>query len=255
MSARLRPMVTALLILVAAGCVTAALVAIAGARHYFLDRSKLRLFPDNSEFYAQQNRSLPAAAKRMVIFGDSRAAQWADVLQVPGVQVVNRGISGETTAQMALRFERDVIALKPQMVVIQAGINDLVAAAVLPEFEKGAVDAVKARLDRFVAASRAAGAVVVLTTVVRPASPPLWRRLVWSDRVFDLVDDVNRHIRGLAGAGARDPGVAVLDADRLLAGGSGSLPAQYATDALHLSDAALGVLSQELRKIAAAGKE
>ncbi|MEW6455070.1 MAG: GDSL-type esterase/lipase family protein, partial [Pseudomonadota bacterium] len=184
MIARLRPMVTALLILVAAGSIAAALLALAGARHYFLDRSKLRLFPDNSEFYAEQNHNLPAAAKRMVMFGDSRAAQWADVLQVPGVQVVNRGISSETTAQMTLRFERDVIALKPQMVVIQAGINDLAAAAVLPEFEKGAVDAAKARLDRFVAASRAAGATVVLTTIVRPASPPLWRRLVWSDRVF-----------------------------------------------------------------------
>jgi lysophospholipase L1-like esterase len=238
---------TALLILIAAGSIAAALLALAGARHYFLDRSKLRLFPDNSEYYAEQNRTLPAAGKRMVVFGDSRAAQWADALQVPGFQVVNRGISGETTAQMAPRFERDVIALKPQTVVIEAGINDLVAAAVLPEFEKGAVEAVKLRLRRFVSASRAAGASVVLTTVVRPAPPPLWRRLVWSDRVFALVEDVNVHIRGLAG-----PGVAVLDADRLLTGG-GSLPSRYAADTLHLNAAAHDVLSQELRKIATTG--
>ena len=131
MRVRFRLMGTALLILIAVSGIAAALLAMAGARHYFLDRSRLRLHPDNSEFYAAQNHALPAAARRIVVFGDSRAAQWADVLQVPGAQVVNRGISGETTAQMALRFERDVIALKPQIVVIQAGINDLVAASVL----------------------------------------------------------------------------------------------------------------------------
>jgi len=38
---------------------------------------------------------------------------------------INRGISGQTTPQMVLRFPQDVIALKPKVVVILAGINDI----------------------------------------------------------------------------------------------------------------------------------
>ena len=43
----------------------------------------------------------------------------------PGKPYVNRGISGQTTAQMLLRFYPDVIALKPKVVVFLAGTNDI----------------------------------------------------------------------------------------------------------------------------------
>src|SRR5436190_16392231 len=43
----------------------------------------------------------------------------------PGKPYVNRGISGQTTPQMLIRFRPDVIALQPKMVVILAGTNDL----------------------------------------------------------------------------------------------------------------------------------
>jgi lysophospholipase L1-like esterase len=42
----------------------------------------------------------------------------------PGKPYVNRGISGQTTPQMLIRFRRDVIELKPKVVVILAGTND-----------------------------------------------------------------------------------------------------------------------------------
>ena len=43
----------------------------------------------------------------------------------PGKPYVNRGISGQTTPQMLIRFRPDVIALKPKAVVILAGTNDI----------------------------------------------------------------------------------------------------------------------------------
>ena len=60
--------------------------------------------------------------------GDSITDAWDDEAYggfFPGRPWVNRGISGQTTAQMLVRFRPDVIALKPRAVVILAGTNDL----------------------------------------------------------------------------------------------------------------------------------
>ena len=65
---------------------------------------------------------------RVVFMGDSITQLWkiegADGY-FPGKPYVNRGISGQTTPQMVLRFHQDVIALKPKVVVILGGINDI----------------------------------------------------------------------------------------------------------------------------------
>ena len=68
----------------------------------------------------------PAAGEKRVVFmGDSITEGWHLDKSFPGKPYVNRGISGQTTSQMVLRFHQDVIALKPKAVVILAGINDM----------------------------------------------------------------------------------------------------------------------------------
>lgn len=86
----------------------------------------------NTRRYAADNAALrpPAAGEERVVFmGDSITDGWGRGPNggtfFPGKPYVNRGISGQTTAQMLLRFRADVIALKPAAVVILAGTNDL----------------------------------------------------------------------------------------------------------------------------------
>lgn len=77
--------------------------------------------------YAADNARLPAAtAQRVVYFGDSITELWAlnDSAFFAG-ETINRGISGQTTLQMLGRFRADVIALKPKVVHIIAGTNDV----------------------------------------------------------------------------------------------------------------------------------
>lgn len=64
---------------------------------------------------------------RVVFMGDSITDAWGRAVGkfFPGRPYVNRGISGQTTPQMLIRFRPDVIALKPEVVVILAGTNDL----------------------------------------------------------------------------------------------------------------------------------
>jgi lysophospholipase L1-like esterase len=60
---------------------------------------------------------------RVIFLGDQITEHWSPFF--PGKPYLNRGIEGQTTPQMLIRFRQDVIELKPRIVVIQAGTNDL----------------------------------------------------------------------------------------------------------------------------------
>ena len=64
---------------------------------------------------------------RIVFMGNSITEGWKNSRPefFEGKSYINRGISGQTTPQMLLRFRQDVIDLKPSAVVILAGINDI----------------------------------------------------------------------------------------------------------------------------------
>ena len=62
---------------------------------------------------------------RVVFFGDSITDIWNLTESFPGKPYVNRGIGGQTTSQMLVRFRQDVIDLQPKVVVILAGTNDI----------------------------------------------------------------------------------------------------------------------------------
>jgi len=81
--------------------------------------------------FKEANAALTAPAEgenRVVFMGDSITEGWkieGPGGSFPGKPYINRGISGQTTPQMVLRFRQDVIALKPKVVVILAGTNDI----------------------------------------------------------------------------------------------------------------------------------
>lgn len=77
--------------------------------------------------YAPANQALPrpSGEKRVVFLGDSITDAWDLAKFFPGKPYINRGIGGQVTTQMLVRFNADVVALHPVAVVILAGINDL----------------------------------------------------------------------------------------------------------------------------------
>ena len=91
-----------------------------------------QLPPDwaNLKRYAAENSKLKAPAKnekRIVFMGNSITEFWKvlDSSFFNNPSYINRGISGQTTPQILLRFQQDVVNLKPAVVVIMAGINDI----------------------------------------------------------------------------------------------------------------------------------
>jgi lysophospholipase L1-like esterase len=94
---------------------------------------ELRLHKDWAFFekYSAENAKLPAVSpgeKRVVFMGNSITEYWKfwdREFFEKNKSFVNRGISGQTTPQMLVRFRDDVINLKPSVVVILAGTNDI----------------------------------------------------------------------------------------------------------------------------------
>jgi lysophospholipase L1-like esterase len=88
----------------------------AGLTRYGSENTELRLRPDED---------------RVVFLGDEITENWGEggAKFFPGKPYYNRGIARQTTPQMLVRFRQDVIALKPKVVVILAGSNDLAGVA------------------------------------------------------------------------------------------------------------------------------
>ncbi len=96
----------------------------------FRDKLIPSLMQDFGEryLYEKANAALAAPAKneqRVVFLGDSITDGWDLAEAFPDKPYVNRGIGAQVTAQMLVRFEQDVVALKPAAVVILGGTNDV----------------------------------------------------------------------------------------------------------------------------------
>lgn len=92
--------------------------------------TRLKDWPALARYHDDNTRVTPPAKneQRVVFMGDSITDSWDTPGNggfFPGKPYVNRGISGQTTPQMLIRFRPDVIDLKPRVVVILAGTNDL----------------------------------------------------------------------------------------------------------------------------------
>ena len=93
--------------------------------------SRIAMFTDDYgqlARYRAANAALKEPARgesRVVFFGDSITDIWHLEDYFPGKPYVNRGIGGQTTQQMLVRFRQDVINLEPEVVIILAGTNDI----------------------------------------------------------------------------------------------------------------------------------
>jgi len=117
--------------------------------------------------YRNENATVAPPAKnenRVVFMGDSITDLWDEPRFggfFPGKPYIDRGISGQTTPQMLLRFRQDVIALKPKVVVILAGTNDIASnTGPMP------ITAIEDNLASMSELARAHGIRVVLSSIL-----------------------------------------------------------------------------------------
>jgi lysophospholipase L1-like esterase len=176
-----------------------------------------------------------AGAQRTILIGASYAQGWGSPT-LPGRHVVNKGRSGEETAQMLARFESDVIGEDPDAVIIWGHINDIFRA---PNGDMAAaVVQAKRNLEEMVRAAQRANVRVFVATEVTLIEPrgfvnwimshvgPLLGKVSYQSRVNAHVREINEFIRDLA---ARNS-LALLDLERALLNERGERGPEFALD-------------------------
>jgi lysophospholipase L1-like esterase len=185
--------------------------------------------------YRHENEQLPSPAAgedRVVFMGDSITDAWGRKYHgfFPGKPYVNRGISGQTTPQMLIRFRPDVIALKPKVVVILAGTNDLAGntGPMTPEEILG-------NLISMAELAKANGIRVVLASIL-PANDYPWRpeHPNPSEQIIAL--------NGMIKDYATKNGLVYLDYFSALVDERNGLKKEYAEDAVHPNQAGYDVM-------------
>lgn len=174
--------------------------------------------------YAAENAALIASGKRprAVLLGDSITENWVggDPALFGDGALVGRGIGGQTTAQMLVRFHTDVIDLGPEVVHIMAGTND-VAGNGGPTSEA----AYRNNIMAMVEIARAHGVRPVLASI-----PPAGR-FFWRPEVRPLEQIVR--LNDWLGAYASQEGLVFIDYHAVLTGPAGVMRPEFAIDGVH----------------------
>jgi lysophospholipase L1-like esterase len=214
-------------------------------RHLTRDLARTRLDPLGiDDFNDQLLLNKDMAHTTVLFFGDSRAAAWPNPEMDDSFAFVNRGINGQSSAQVAQRFDAHVAPVQPDVVVVQVCVNDLWRIPVFPDEKKAIIQACQENIKQIVEQSKAVGATVILTTIFPVQDPPFMQRMYWSADVYDGIDAVNESIRAMA---ERD--VVVMDAYGLLVDENGRLQDQYAADYLHINEAGYQLLNKSLTEL------
>jgi lysophospholipase L1-like esterase len=177
------------------------------------------------DHFKEQNAALqpPATGEDRVVFmGNSITIGWA-VGQpefFEGKPYINRGISGQTTPQMLLRFRQDVVALRPEVVVILAGTNDI-AGNTGPMTLEQIMDNLKSMTE----IANANNIAVVLSSVL-PAEDYPWRPGLEPNKKIPALNEMIRSY-------AENNGIVYLDYFSALTNDRNGMDVELAGDGVH----------------------
>ncbi len=185
--------------------------------------------------YRAANQALPGQRADIVFIGDSITEGWSRF--APGLftgGIVNRGISGQTSPQLLLRFMADVVALKPRVVHLMIGTND-VAGNTGPTTPQAYQDNVRA----MVTLARASGIKVVLGSIP-PADRMNWRPDL---RPAARIAELNRWLKDFA----VQQQLTFADYHAVLSGPNGELRPEFGHDGVHPESAGYAVMEPVAR--------
>ena len=194
--------------------------------------------------YREANAALPPPApgeNRVVFMGNSITEGWARFFdtQFAGKPYIGRGISGQTTPQMLVRFRQDVIDLQPKVVVILAGVNDIAGNT-----GPATLEMIQDNLQSMTELARANGIRVVLASVLPAADFP-WRP---GQQPAPKIVALNQWIRDYAAKN----GLVYLDFHSAMVDERQGLPLKYSADGVHPNEAGYRVMAPLAEKAIAA---
>jgi len=184
---------------------------------------------------ANAQRKPPAAGEKRVVFlGDSITDGWPLAKYFPGKNYVNRGISGQTTPQMLIRFREDVINLQPAAVVILAGTNDIAGNTGPMSLEE-----IEANYTTLAELAKAHGISVVFSSILPVHNYTEKSTNMYAQRPMGEIRELNRWLQQYCKAN----GFTYLDYFSATVDGAGFLKKELAEDGLHPNEQGYGIMA------------
>lgn len=146
-------------------------------------------------------------ARTVLLLGDSRIADWG-LPPIGRGRVINAGRRGCTTAQLALSCPSLLDETRPQIGVIQIGINDLRLLGVRPDLRQTVVSGALSNIAQILQECRQRQVRVLLMPIWPANKVAGLRRLVWDDAVDEACAELSQKLGGL---GATDGNLRVID--------------------------------------------
>jgi lysophospholipase L1-like esterase len=188
--------------------------------------------------YHDANAALKPPApgeNRVIFFGDSITDIWHLDEYFPGKPYINRGIGGQTTPQMLVRFRQDVIALQPKVVVILAGTNDIAGNTGPMRLED-----IEANYLSLAELARANGIRVVFSSVLPVHNYTDRSKDFFAQRSPDKILELNKWLMNYVAA---HPDCLYLDYFTALVDDKGLMKKDLADDGLHPNAAGFKIMA------------
>ena len=169
--------------------------------------------------------------KRVVFMGNSITEGWTNLSPgfFKGKPYINRGISGQTTPQMLIRFRPDVINLQPAVVVILAGTNDIAGNT-----GPSTLEMIAGNIFSMAELAKANGIKVVLSSVLPAYDYPWKTGLDPAEKIIALNKMIKKY--------AVEKGIIYLDYFSSMADARKGLKAEYSSDGVHPNEAGYKVM-------------
>ncbi len=177
--------------------------------------------------------------KRVVFFGDSITDMWNLEQSFPGKPYVNRGIGGQTTSQMLVRYRQDVINLEPKAVVILAGTNDIAG-------NSGPIsnEDIEANLSDFAELAKAHNIEVIFSSLLPVNNYTPRSQEFYAERPRDRILALNKWMKEYCAA----HGNIYLDYFSAMADEKGMLRRDLSEDGLHPNQAGFAIMGPMAEK-------
>ena len=195
----------------------------------------------NLNYYKEENLKLvQEGTKESIIFmGDSITEEWGRILPefFSNKQYINRGIGGQTTPQMLIRFRQDVIDLNPEAVVILAGTNDIAGNT--------GPSSVKMIIDNLTSMAEIASKqnIQVFMSSILPVFRYPWNKSIIEP--FKKIAEINNFMKDFSN---REK-LVYIDYHSHMVDSRPGLKLELTTDEVHLNQAGYIVMSEIVKKV------
>ena len=168
----------------------------------------------------------------MVFYGNSITEGWAPLFPqlFPGKPYIGRGIGGQTTPQLLVRFRQDVVGLHPQVVVILAGTNDIAGNT-----GPSTLEMIEDNFEAMTEIAKASGIRVVLSSVLPVYDYPWKPGLVPAPKIVALNAWMRRY--------AAKAGAVYVDYHSAMADERQGMRAELARDGVHPTEAGYRIMA------------